>query len=149
MLVRDIKSDLIRGWALKNCGGPGSLEDELVKAFIWSETLQSTWFWCDVASGCEETELRSKYPHLFTQHKDMSFLGSSQNSSEGTEMLEAATYKQDLKEFTKAAMQGLLANPDLTHTPAIDLGYKAVVYAEAALAELKRQNKQPVERNKP
>lgn len=50
-----------------------------------------------------------------------------------------AARERDLKEFTKAALQGLCANPDLTHTPAIDLGYKAVDYAEAALAELERR----------
>lgn len=54
-----------------------------------------------------------------------------------------------LEAFTMAALQGLCANPDLTHTPEVDLGYKAVVYAEATLAELERQNKQPVERDRP
>lgn len=45
-----------------------------------------------------------------------------------------------LEDFTKAALQGLLANPDLTHIPPVDAGHKATIYAEAALAELEKRN---------
>lgn len=142
MLIKDIKSDLIRGWALENCDRNKGLEDDLDDAFTWCKTSQGDWFWYYVDKGCEETKLRSIHPHLFIKDPDMSFLGSSQNSPEETEMLKVTTYKQDLKEFTKSALQGLLANPDLTHIPPVDVGHKAIIYAEAALAELERRNEQ-------